>query len=131
TGFWRGAPDESGAGVLNIAPGMSIIGLLLDHSSGSVASPRNSPSPALPFSTDLRRKEHAVSVNEQAAPAPLSSDEETLHRLGYARELRRAIRACPNLASVSPRTGSRRACGPRSGTGMAPGDRPSSSGAGR
>jgi amino acid permease (GABA permease) len=77
---------------------MSIIGLLLDHSSGSVASPRNSPSPALPFSTDLRRKEHAVSVNEQAAPAPLSSDEETLHRLGYAQELRRRMSGFSNFA---------------------------------
>jgi amino acid permease (GABA permease) len=39
-----------------------------------------------------------VSVNEQAAPAPLSSDEETLHRLGYAQELRRRMSGFSNFA---------------------------------
>ncbi len=39
-----------------------------------------------------------MSVNEQAAPAPLSSDEETLHRLGYAQELRRRMSGFSNFA---------------------------------
>jgi amino acid permease (GABA permease) len=39
-----------------------------------------------------------VSVNEQAAPAPLSSDEETLHSLGYAQELRRRMSGFSNFA---------------------------------
>jgi amino acid permease (GABA permease) len=44
------------------------------------------------------RKEHAVSVNEQAAPAPLGSDEATLHQLGYAQELRRRMSGFSNFA---------------------------------
>jgi amino acid permease (GABA permease) len=43
-------------------------------------------------------KEHAVAVNEQAAPAPLSSDEETLHNMGYAQELRRRMSGFSNFA---------------------------------
>jgi amino acid permease (GABA permease) len=39
-----------------------------------------------------------VSVNEQAAPAPLSSDEETLHRMGYAQELMRRMSGFSNFA---------------------------------
>jgi amino acid permease (GABA permease) len=39
-----------------------------------------------------------VSVNEQAAQAPLSSDEETLHQLGYAQELRRRMSGFSNFA---------------------------------
>jgi amino acid permease (GABA permease) len=39
-----------------------------------------------------------VSVNEQAAPAPLSSDEATLHQLGYAQELRRRMSGFSNFA---------------------------------
>jgi amino acid permease (GABA permease) len=39
-----------------------------------------------------------VAVNEQAAPAPLSSDEETLHQLGYAQELRRRMSGFSNFA---------------------------------
>jgi amino acid permease (GABA permease) len=39
-----------------------------------------------------------VSVNEQAAHAPLSSDEETLHQLGYAQELRRRMSGFSNFA---------------------------------
>jgi amino acid permease (GABA permease) len=39
-----------------------------------------------------------VAVNEQAAPAPLSSDEETLHRLGYAQELMRRMSGFSNFA---------------------------------
>jgi amino acid permease (GABA permease) len=39
-----------------------------------------------------------VSVNEQSAPAPLSSDEATLHRLGYAQELRRRMSGFSNFA---------------------------------
>jgi amino acid permease (GABA permease) len=39
-----------------------------------------------------------VTVNEQQSPAPLSSDEETLHRLGYAQELRRRMSGFSNFA---------------------------------
>jgi amino acid permease (GABA permease) len=39
-----------------------------------------------------------VSVNEQAAPAPLTSDEETLHQLGYAQELMRRMSGFSNFA---------------------------------
>jgi len=39
-----------------------------------------------------------VAVNEQAASAPLSSDEEELHRLGYAQELRRRMSGFSNFA---------------------------------
>jgi amino acid permease (GABA permease) len=39
-----------------------------------------------------------VSVNEQSAPAPLSSDEATLHQLGYAQELRRRMSGFSNFA---------------------------------
>ena len=39
-----------------------------------------------------------MSVNEQAAQAPLSSDEETLHQLGYAQELRRRMSGFSNFA---------------------------------
>jgi amino acid permease (GABA permease) len=39
-----------------------------------------------------------VSVNEQAAPAPLGSDEALLHRLGYAQELRRRMSGFSNFA---------------------------------
>jgi amino acid permease (GABA permease) len=39
-----------------------------------------------------------VAVNEHAAPAPLSSDEETLHALGYAQELRRRMSGFSNFA---------------------------------
>jgi amino acid permease (GABA permease) len=39
-----------------------------------------------------------VAVNEQAAPAPLSSDEATLHQLGYAQELRRRMSGFSNFA---------------------------------
>jgi amino acid permease (GABA permease) len=39
-----------------------------------------------------------VSVNEQAAPAPLGSDEQTLHQLGYAQELRRRMSGFSNFA---------------------------------
>jgi len=39
-----------------------------------------------------------VAVNEHASSAPLSSDEETLHRLGYAQELRRRMSGFSNFA---------------------------------
>jgi amino acid permease (GABA permease) len=39
-----------------------------------------------------------VAVNEQAAPTPLGSDEETLHQLGYAQELRRRMSGFSNFA---------------------------------
>jgi len=39
-----------------------------------------------------------VAINEQAASAPLSSDEEELHRLGYAQELRRRMSGFSNFA---------------------------------
>jgi amino acid permease (GABA permease) len=39
-----------------------------------------------------------VSVNEQAAPAPLGSDEATLHQLGYAQELMRRMSGFSNFA---------------------------------
>jgi amino acid transporter len=39
-----------------------------------------------------------VAVNEQASPTPLSSDEETLHQLGYAQELRRRMSGFSNFA---------------------------------
>jgi len=39
-----------------------------------------------------------VAINEQAASAPLSSDEETLHRMGYAQELRRRMSGFSNFA---------------------------------
>lgn len=39
-----------------------------------------------------------MSVNEQSAPAPLSSDEATLHQLGYAQELRRRMSGFSNFA---------------------------------
>jgi amino acid permease (GABA permease) len=39
-----------------------------------------------------------VAVNEQQSPAPLSSDEETLHQLGYAQELRRRMSGFSNFA---------------------------------
>ena len=39
-----------------------------------------------------------MAVNEQAASAPLGSDEETLHRLGYAQELRRRMSGFSNFA---------------------------------
>ena len=39
-----------------------------------------------------------MSVNEQAAPGPLSSDEATLHQLGYAQELRRRMSGFSNFA---------------------------------
>jgi amino acid permease (GABA permease) len=39
-----------------------------------------------------------VAVNEQTPSAPLSSDEETLHRLGYAQELRRRMSGFSNFA---------------------------------
>jgi amino acid permease (GABA permease) len=41
-----------------------------------------------------RTKEHVVAINEQA----LTSDEETLHRLGYAQELRRRMSGFSNFA---------------------------------
>src|SRR5215469_13050986 len=44
-----------------------------------------------------RRKEHAVAVNDQVSPAVLS-DEETLHKLGYAQELRRRMSGFSNFA---------------------------------
>ena len=39
-----------------------------------------------------------MSVNEQAAPTPLGSDEATLHQLGYAQELRRRMSGFSNFA---------------------------------
>jgi amino acid permease (GABA permease) len=39
-----------------------------------------------------------VAVNEQAAPAPLGSDEQQLHQLGYAQELRRRMSGFSNFA---------------------------------
>jgi amino acid permease (GABA permease) len=39
-----------------------------------------------------------LAVNEQAAQAPLGSDEETLHHLGYAQELRRRMSGFSNFA---------------------------------
>jgi amino acid permease (GABA permease) len=39
-----------------------------------------------------------VAVNEQASSPPLSSDEETLHQLGYAQELRRRMSGFSNFA---------------------------------
>ena len=39
-----------------------------------------------------------MAVNEQASPTPLSSDEETLHQLGYAQELRRRMSGFSNFA---------------------------------
>jgi amino acid permease (GABA permease) len=39
-----------------------------------------------------------VAVNEQAAPAPLGSDEQLLHQLGYAQELRRRMSGFSNFA---------------------------------
>jgi amino acid permease (GABA permease) len=39
-----------------------------------------------------------VAVNEQQSPAPLSSDEETLHAMGYAQELRRRMSGFSNFA---------------------------------
>ena len=39
-----------------------------------------------------------MAINEQAASAPLSSDEEELHRLGYAQELRRRMSGFSNFA---------------------------------
>jgi amino acid permease (GABA permease) len=39
-----------------------------------------------------------VAVNEQAVPTPLGSDEETLHQLGYAQELRRRMSGFSNFA---------------------------------
>ena len=39
-----------------------------------------------------------MAVNEQAAPAPLDSDESTLHELGYAQELRRRMSGFSNFA---------------------------------
>ena len=39
-----------------------------------------------------------MSVNEQAAPAPLGSDEATLHQLGYAQELMRRMSGFSNFA---------------------------------
>jgi amino acid permease (GABA permease) len=39
-----------------------------------------------------------VSVNEQTAPVPLTSDEQRLHELGYAQELRRRMSGFSNFA---------------------------------
>jgi amino acid permease (GABA permease) len=39
-----------------------------------------------------------VAVNEQAAPVPLGSDEQQLHQLGYAQELRRRMSGFSNFA---------------------------------
>ncbi len=39
-----------------------------------------------------------MAVNEQAAPAPLGSDEQQLHQLGYAQELRRRMSGFSNFA---------------------------------
>ena len=39
-----------------------------------------------------------MAVNEQAAPAPLGSDEQLLHQLGYAQELRRRMSGFSNFA---------------------------------
>jgi len=39
-----------------------------------------------------------VAVNEEAGPAPLTSDEEALHRMGYAQELRRRMSGFSNFA---------------------------------
>jgi amino acid permease (GABA permease) len=39
-----------------------------------------------------------VAVNEEAPSAPMSSDEETLHELGYAQELRRRMSGFSNFA---------------------------------
>ncbi|HEY2552737.1 MAG TPA: amino acid permease [Streptosporangiaceae bacterium] len=39
-----------------------------------------------------------MAVNEQAAPAPIESDETTLHKLGYAQELRRRMSGFSNFA---------------------------------
>ncbi|HVB43446.1 MAG TPA: amino acid permease [Streptosporangiaceae bacterium] len=43
-------------------------------------------------------REHVVSVNEQASAQAALSDEETLHRLGYAQELRRRMSGFSNFA---------------------------------
>ncbi len=39
-----------------------------------------------------------MAINEQASSAPLSSDEEALHRMGYAQELRRRMSGFSNFA---------------------------------
>jgi amino acid permease (GABA permease) len=39
-----------------------------------------------------------VAVNDQTAPTPMSSDEETLHQMGYAQELRRRMSGFSNFA---------------------------------
>ncbi|MGO9078720.1 MAG: amino acid permease [Streptosporangiaceae bacterium] len=39
-----------------------------------------------------------MAVNEHAAPTPMTSDEETLHQLGYAQELRRRMSGFSNFA---------------------------------
>ena len=39
-----------------------------------------------------------MAINEQASSAPLSSDEENLHRMGYAQELRRRMSGFSNFA---------------------------------
>ncbi len=39
-----------------------------------------------------------MAVNEQAAPAPLGNDEQLLHQLGYAQELRRRMSGFSNFA---------------------------------
>src|SRR5450755_4844419 len=43
-------------------------------------------------------KEPPVAVNEEAPSAPLSTDEQTLHSLGYAQELRRRMSGFSNFA---------------------------------
>ena len=55
-----------------------------------------------------------MSVNEQAAPAPLSNDEATLHQLGYAQELLSGAGADCSLTDT--------ACSLRQGVGMMPGE---------
>jgi hypothetical protein len=39
-----------------------------------------------------------MAVNEQSASVPQSSDEETLHQMGYAQELRRRMSGFSNFA---------------------------------
>ncbi len=90
---------------------MSIIGTLLDHwISRSIAAALSAAAlpAAVPRFAVLTAavsaqpphypREPAVAVNKQAASTSLRSDEETLHQLGYAQELRRRMSGFSNFA---------------------------------
>src|SRR5215469_13570636 len=86
----RRISEVSWQDLLTSGPARPSIGLLLDHLCSASARPRSTR-------TRRRPKEHVVSVNDQVSAVTLS-DEEMLHKLGYAQELRRRMSGFSNFA---------------------------------